>query len=676
MPKESVFIKYAKQLAVVLVLSLAVVGLFSILKKPPRVHIPKEDHSYIENIFGVTEFTGNSNPSKSGVSSLMDHGIIGAPPVGGSSSGTDVLPKAIGSSPNGSSEAPAFIAVPTSAIPVPTAQDTAPMFVAQPQQNLPPALKAPAALEATPAPMYGSQYPITQPITHYPIPQTPVPKPPQQAVPDEAPPFIPSITVPSTAVPTAPAPSGPTLKTTFVSPSPPNLYVPPPSFECTTEAIPVTVPAIKPAEPIAAPVYSPVYQQPEGFVVSGTENSVRYFSTTDASLLPETPAEASVVPLSAPIAQNTERQVVFIPPPFKELPKVDDGCYQTAIKSVDRPAVPAVINIENSIGAMDAATALALLYPSSPDEAAKVSFSPQMEKPVKIAAQEPVSVPQRTLIVSEPVIVEMETIPFEVTQGAAPATSVSEARVSKTPETKIRETPAETQPVKQVSANVSNSRSAPSAELRDSVVQFIDSQCKDADSGNPEKLRNAFIQLSRLYDRKELSESERNYLVPILSRIGVDVIFSHRQHVLEPAYITKEGDTADSVAASFQISPELLMKINGLTGARPLKPGTPLKVVHGQFDARIMLAKGQTVLILGGLYAGQFPVSVGKDIQNISGEFYVVEKSNSYRGKTLTLNNGVVLLAGSQDGKTLCFAEKDAGELFDILTVNSVVVFE
>jgi LysM repeat protein len=253
----------------------------------------------------------------------------------------------------------------------------------------------------------------------------------------------------------------------------------------------------------------------------------------------------------------------------------------------------------------------------------------------------------------------METIPF-VSSGVTDANPVS------------AHNPDE-QSVQQASATGS---ALNTGGLRENVLRFIDSQCREADCGNPEQLRNAFIQLSRLYNRNELTDAEQNRLAPILSRIGVDVIFSRNRHILEPAYIVKEGDTADSVATAFQISPELLMKINGLTGARPLRPGTPLKVVHGQFDARISSAKGQFVLILGGLYAGQFSVSVGKEIQNIRGEFYVVERMNSYRGKTFTLNNGIVLHSGQQDGKALCFTERDANELFDILTENSVLVFE
>jgi LysM repeat protein len=650
MPKDSVVAKYLKRTAVVLILSLAVVGLFSVLRKAPKVHIPEEDRSYIGEIFGRAEFESSGNPSEGGVSSLMDFGVSGAPSVGGNSSGTTAPSKAIGStalsnliqqsdapvysdSPSNSSEAPAFIAVPTTSIPKSSTMSDAPLFANQ-QPALAetasaiPALKVPAGLEATPAPVYGSQYQIPQnqiPQTQKPVQQTPA----QQAPP------IPVSAPDVPAIPTVQPPSEILQKTTtFVPTAPPDLYVQPPAWDGPAE------PLLSAVIATAANAQFPSVNEPQGNFAALAPQS---FSSTDAYLIAVI-QDTTAVPVAIP--QNTEKQVVFTPPPFKHLPQVAEDYYQTSIK-----------NTEQSEAVKSAAMVLAPPRSASQDEAAKVSFSPQMEKPQKSQTQE-IAAPIKTLIVSEPSIVEIETIPFTSTPAAVTSSTV-------------KTTAAEEQLVQQVSAV-----SSPSNESLENVIRFIDSQCREADTGNPEQLRNAFIQLSRLYNRKELGEAERNHLVPILSRIGVDVIFSRSRHILEPAYIVKEGDTVDSVAAAFQISPELLMKINGLTGARPLRTGTPLKVVHGQFDAHISTAKGQFVLILGGLYAGQFQVAAGKDVQNIRGEFYVAEKTDSYRGKTLMLNNGVVLCSGVQGSNKICFTDKDANELFDILTENSVIVFE
>ncbi len=205
--------------------------------------------------------------------------------------------------------------------------------------------------------------------------------------------------------------------------------------------------------------------------------------------------------------------------------------------------------------------------------------------------------------------------------------------------------------------------------------------------------------MSRLYDHPELNEFERAYLTPILDRLAVDIIFSRKNHILEEPYIVKAGETAytfrsgetvfvplgnsiDSIAATFNLTPELLMKINGLTNKRPLETGMPLKVVLGHFDAKVSTERRDFVLVLGGLYAGRFPIGVGEDIQNVRGDFSVSLKRETPQGRSLTLSNGISICGvdrpqpGDSLRSSFRLSERDATELFDILSEKSVVVIE
>jgi LysM repeat protein len=218
--------------------------------------------------------------------------------------------------------------------------------------------------------------------------------------------------------------------------------------------------------------------------------------------------------------------------------------------------------------------------------------------------------------------------------------------------------------------------------IRESVERFVKAQAVLVESGDSVKIRNAFVQLSRLYEHRELNHAEKIFMQPLLDRLAINVIYSRNVHVLEPPYTIIIGDSIDSIAQKFNISSALLMKINGLTGAKPLESGTNLKVVVGHFDAKISIARRELTLILGGLYAGRFHAVSGERIGNLRGEFYVSSKTDTWNDKSVTLNNGVTFYGTDQLqpsdslATTVRFSIQDAKELFDILTERSVIIFE
>ncbi|GHT14442.1 hypothetical protein FACS1894170_11450 [Planctomycetales bacterium] len=207
---------------------------------------------------------------------------------------------------------------------------------------------------------------------------------------------------------------------------------------------------------------------------------------------------------------------------------------------------------------------------------------------------------------------------------------------------------------------------------------FIESQRIDAQSNDNVKVRRAFVQLSRFFEQKQYNEAEQKALMPVLDKLALDVIYAKDTHILEEPYLVRDGETIESVAANYSLTPQLLRNINGYAANQQPTPGSRLKVLAGQFDAVVSSKRKEMVLLLGGLYAGRVPIIIGNKAVMQSGEFYVVSKSEA---KVLTLSNGVVL-GGSvvhsvgSPGMTILLNNKDAKEVFDILSPRSVVVFE
>jgi LysM repeat protein len=205
------------------------------------------------------------------------------------------------------------------------------------------------------------------------------------------------------------------------------------------------------------------------------------------------------------------------------------------------------------------------------------------------------------------------------------------------------------------------------------VERFIQSQQQLIDSGNPKNIRLAFVQASQLYEHKQLNDLDRVLMRPLLDSLALKVIYARDTHILEPAYRVKPGETLESIAKDFNLSPVLLRKINGIT-ASELPAGTVLKVVFGQFDAKISMKRKELTLLLGGLYAGRFSFSLLNDtgVLTQSGEFYVTHRTD----QAITLNNGLTLSTTHAKNTHIAFSDQDAREIFDILSEQSVIVLE
>ena len=207
------------------------------------------------------------------------------------------------------------------------------------------------------------------------------------------------------------------------------------------------------------------------------------------------------------------------------------------------------------------------------------------------------------------------------------------------------------------------------------LQRFLQSQQMLATSGEPNKIRQAFIELSQLYESGGLGEKERTMLYPLLDALASRVIYASDSHILEEPYRVKPGETVESIAKQFNLTPALLRKINGIGIHQSVEPGTILKVLYGQFDARISVNQKQLTLLLGGLYAGRFAFAMPQPIDRTvshSNELFVLHKT----GRLIVLNNGWTLGSAYGTDANFQFAEQNASELFDILSEQSVIVLD
>lgn len=194
----------------------------------------------------------------------------------------------------------------------------------------------------------------------------------------------------------------------------------------------------------------------------------------------------------------------------------------------------------------------------------------------------------------------------------------------------------------------------------------------------------ALDRLSRSFDDPSLSAEENRRVMETLDQLAGTVVYS-RDHLLEPAHVVQPGERLDQIAAQYQVSAELLAKINGIADPANVAPGTQLKVVRGPFDALIDKSRRQlTVFVNRGMYAGSFAVGFGQDQPAPEGFYQVGGKSfePSTSVRWLDLGNGITVhsavdnvpLDSDQARGCIRLDPAQTGDVFDILSVGSEVI--
>lgn len=209
---------------------------------------------------------------------------------------------------------------------------------------------------------------------------------------------------------------------------------------------------------------------------------------------------------------------------------------------------------------------------------------------------------------------------------------------------------------------------------------------------------DALRTISAFYDRPEVVAQERQRLVDLLDPLAGKVIYS-TEHLLEPPYQVRPGETLLEIADRYQVPVSLLKNINGISDPRNLPPGSVLKVVRGPFRAEINLAKDELALFLGDYYGGRFAVSIGNDPVPEPGEYIVAGKQegreyfapdgsripplardNPYGRWWIGLGGDVCIHSSAESTPThgglgcVSLDPNDAADIFGILSIGSKVL--
>lgn len=136
------------------------------------------------------------------------------------------------------------------------------------------------------------------------------------------------------------------------------------------------------------------------------------------------------------------------------------------------------------------------------------------------------------------------------------------------------------------------------------------------------ELAQALEQLSSWHNDPSLAPADAQQVEALLSQLAGTVVYS-TEHRLEPARVVKQGETLETIAQEYNVPWQLLAKINGISAANQVQPGQELKVVRGPFSAVVDLARNELTLMVGGRYAGKFPIGVPQGTMLPAGDWAV-----------------------------------------------------
>jgi len=271
---------------------------------------------------------------------------------------------------------------------------------------------------------------------------------------------------------------------------------------------------------------------------------------------------------------------------------------------------------------------------------------------------------------------------------ATPPDTNSSAASSSTP---TSSTATETSPISPASAVTSAAPTIATYDLRRDMAeaeQLI----------RENRYKAALAKLTPQYFNPDLPADQRSLLLSWLDPLAGKVIYS-REHLLASAHTVRKGETLYDIAHQYNVEYRLLQNINSREVSDPLilVPATELKVVPGPFHADVNLATGELTLVVGELYAGRFPFTLG-DQPPQPGEYKIIDKRSQQKtyvgfdGKMIPANDphnpfggwwlslgGEVAIHGSPaipGDKTLgciSLSPQDAQDVYGILSIGSEV---
>lgn len=226
----------------------------------------------------------------------------------------------------------------------------------------------------------------------------------------------------------------------------------------------------------------------------------------------------------------------------------------------------------------------------SSDASSLLASEHQDQRAINSAGANPAARPELPLAPSV-LVTQTPTLPAPTTKPVTPVTSIE------TP------TPAPaTQPLPILSSN----------------DPFIDGRTA-FDAGNFVQARQL---LSQALASGRLPEPDARTTRDLLTQIGQATILSRKVYADDPytlSYTVKTGDRLTTIAATNNVTWELLGRINGIADPRKMRLGQTLKLVKGPFHAVVSKSQFRMDIYLGtpgepaSVFVTSLPVGLGKD---------------------------------------------------------------
>jgi LysM repeat protein len=222
---------------------------------------------------------------------------------------------------------------------------------------------------------------------------------------------------------------------------------------------------------------------------------------------------------------------------------------------------------------------------------------------------------------------------------------------------------------------------------------MMDAAQRDIEKGS---LKSVLQQLTPLYGSPSFSAEESRQLTELLGQLAGEVIYS-RKHYLHEPHVVQTGDSLQQIAEQCRVPWQLLANINGVRDPDRLTPGSKLKLVRGPFDAVVLLDRYELVLQIEGLYAGRFPIGIGRDQPRLEGGYLVKKKMTqpTYYGPSGALKaedpdnplgrfwiglderigihgtNDIRNLRRGDSRGCICLGDRDIKDVYDILSAET-----
>ena len=352
--------------------------------------------------------------------------------------------------------------------------------------------------------------------------------------------------------------------------------------------------------------------------------------------------EIATLPLAVPASH----------PQVQPLPPVENDT-STAVPPVNPPVVIPHLQVislppvEDEVSALETQWAMTPALPNPPQIG--LPEPPQVETPQATGQppqyfdtdhgtlQSQVILPVQ-ISPSDQLFVRQDNHPQIQQLPQAPSTTATQSTPATQPDVQqaaLAQAPARPQQIAQVN-NVSPLPQSQESGVDPGVAAKV---AKIGELLTQNQVNDAYEQLSRMYFYDEMTTEERQYVAKHLDLLAGGVLFSPRYHILEQPYVVKEGDTIESIATQYKITPELLRKLNRIPSDTHAAAGTQLKVLRGPLDARIYPEYHELIVMMRDKYACRFPISVGASYAGQTGSFTVQEKA---------LNRGYQLAPGME----------------------------